>query len=106
MHKCINTPVHIAHTYTHVHITHTYIHMHADAYYVEIRAYCKMRSSLQFAICVGKSAPSLFDSLVETSLIGKYNAPVKGTAPPGATKVISTGQHPMIGIFNITKVRT
>ena len=55
-------------------------------------------------IFVGKSAPSLFDSLVETSLIGKYNMPVKGTAPPGATKVISTGQHPMIGIFNITKV--
>ena len=54
---------------------------------------------------IGKSAPSLFDSLVETSLIGKkYDMPVKGTAPVAATKVISTGQHPMIGIFNITKV--
>lgn len=55
-------------------------------------------------MCIGKSTPSLFDSLVEASLVERYDMPVKGIAPLGATKVISTGQHPMIGIFNITKV--
>ena len=54
----------------------------------------------------GKTTPSLFDSLVETSLIGKYDMPVKGTTPLGATKVISTGQQPMLGFYQVTKVCT
>jgi len=53
---------------------------------------------------VGKTTPTLFDSLVETSLIGKYDMPVRGTAPLGATKVISTGQQPMLGFYQVTKV--
>ncbi|XP_065904739.1 rab3 GTPase-activating protein non-catalytic subunit-like isoform X3 [Dysidea avara] len=53
--------------------------------------------------CISKTTPSLFDSLVETSLIGKYDMPVKGTTPLGATKVISTGQQPMLGFYQITK---
>jgi len=55
-------------------------------------------------LSIGKNTPSLFDSLVETSLIGKYDMPVKGTTPLGATKVISTGQQPMLGFYQITKV--